>query len=221
MRTRKIVTDSIKDQIYEVLKEEILTCKIKSGERLVEQTIADRMQVSRSPVREAIQLLVGDGLVVNITNRGAFVKMPSFEEISDMLEMRQLLEIYSLQKVNENMTETKRKKLLSLRDEMTRSKDRENYFMTEKKLWTTLIAMAGNSYIISTYGNIYTMLENFRASIFKLTPDSYIHTMGERTAIIDALLEGKMEEACEQTKNHIQHAAEIMREAMEQQQKKK
>ena len=54
MRRQEIFTETIKDQIYQILKEEIMNCTIKSGDKLVEQSIADRLSVSRSPVREAI-----------------------------------------------------------------------------------------------------------------------------------------------------------------------
>ena len=63
MRRQEIFTETIKDQIYQILKEEIMNCTIKSGDKLVEQSIADRLSVSRSPVREAIKQLTGDGLV--------------------------------------------------------------------------------------------------------------------------------------------------------------
>ena len=87
---------SIKDQVYQILKQEIIDCKLKSGEKLVEQSIAERFNVSRAPVREAIKQLIGDGLVVNITNRGAYVKIPTAKELEDMQEVRTLFEEHAV-----------------------------------------------------------------------------------------------------------------------------
>ena len=84
MKQYDIHVESIKDQIYRILKQEIIDCTLKSGEKLVEQTIAARFNVSRAPVREAIKQLTGDGLVINITNRGAFVKVPTAKEMEDI-----------------------------------------------------------------------------------------------------------------------------------------
>ena len=106
MREAKIVTDSIKDQIYQILKEDILTGELRSGEQLVEQTIAARFNTSRSPVREAIKQLTGDGLVINITNKGTFVKTPTIAELHDIQEMRQVLEVFAVKKTIQHLSDS-------------------------------------------------------------------------------------------------------------------
>lgn len=218
MVKRKINTNSIKDQIYEILKEEIVTCKIKSGAQLVEQTIADQLNVSRSPVREAIQLLAGDGLVVIIPNKGAFVKKPTLEELDEMLEMRQLLEIHAINKTSSGLTDEQRKELCALREALINSKSREKYFSNEKKTWAAIIKMANNSYILDVYEKIYAMLENFTTSILTLTSESFARSLEERLLIIDSLLDNNIPLAVEGTIQHINHASEIIHEALEKQQ---
>ena len=102
---------SIKDQVYQILKQEIIDCKLKSGEKLVEQSIAERFNVSRAPVREAIKQLIGDGLVVNITNRGAYVKIPTAKELEDMQEVRTLFEEHAVHHAVTILTEEHRQAL--------------------------------------------------------------------------------------------------------------
>ena len=109
---------SIKDQVYQILKQEIIDCKLKSGEKLVEQSIAERFNVSRAPVREAIKQLIGDGLVVNITNRGAYVKIPTAKELEDMQEVRTLFEEHAVHHAVTILTEEHRQALQQIREEM-------------------------------------------------------------------------------------------------------
>ena len=74
MRVCQIHTETIKDQIYDILRQQIMDGTLRPGDKIVEQSIADQLNVSRSPAREAIKQLVGDGFLTYIPNRGAFVK---------------------------------------------------------------------------------------------------------------------------------------------------
>ena len=101
MRNNAIYTGTIKDRVYDVLRQEIMDGKLRPGDKIVEQNIADRLNVSRSPVREAVKQLIGDGLLLCIPNKGAFVKPLSFKEVQDSNEVRILLEMYAINHINE------------------------------------------------------------------------------------------------------------------------
>jgi DNA-binding GntR family transcriptional regulator len=82
----------VRDGVYEHLKLEILMGKLPSGERLGEIALAERLGVSRTPVREAVQRLVQDGLVEVEANKGARVRALSFQEIEDTYAVREALD---------------------------------------------------------------------------------------------------------------------------------
>lgn len=217
MRTSKIVTDSIKDQIYEILKNEIISGELSSGEQLVEQTLADRFHTSRSPVREAVKQLTGDGLVVNITNKGTFVKTPTFAELNDMQEMRQILEVFAVKKVIHSLSGADKAELLNLRQRIINSRnehDPEVYLELERTIWTSIVMMTGNSYVIDTYCKLYAITTNFSKSVIDRMPNSFEHSMEERIAIIDALLSGDADQAVRVTEEHLQSGARILNEAL-------
>ena len=217
MRTTKIVTDSIKDQIYEILKDEIISGELASGEQLVEQAIADRFHTSRSPVREAVKQLTGDGLVVNVTNKGTFVKTPTFDELNDMQEMRQILEVFAVNKVIHSLSEADKTELLNLRQRIINSRDTNNsevYLELERTIWTSIIMMTGNSYVIDTYCKLYAITTNFSKSVITRMPNSFGHSIEERIAIIDALLSGDAPRAVRITEEHLQSGTRILYEAL-------
>lgn len=218
MQTSKIVTESIKDQIYEILKEEIISGELPPGEQLVEQTIADRFHTSRSPVREAIKQLTGDGLVVNITNKGTFVKMPTFDELKDMQEMRQILEVFAVNKVIHSFSDEDKTELQNLRQRIIDSReanDPEIYLDLERTIWTSIIMMTGNSYVIDSYCKLYAITTNFSKSVIKQRPDSFGHSIEERIAIIDALCSGNAQEAVRITEEHLQRGTQILYDTLE------
>lgn len=217
MREAKIVTDSIKDQIYHILKEDILTGELRSGEQLVEQTIAARFNTSRSPVREAIKQLTGDGLVINITNKGTFVKTPTLPELKDMQEMRQILEVFAVQKIICHLGDEDRAELLRLRQRIINScelRDPDLYLDLEHSTWTAIIRMTGNSYVIDTYCKLYAIVTNFSRSVIPYVERSFEHSVEERVAIIDAILNGDEGTAVNITRRHLQDSTHILSEAL-------
>lgn len=85
-------TKTIRQKAYEYLREGILSCEIKAGERLAETVLAERIGVSRTPVREALHTLEREGLVEALPRIGYVVCPISEEEVSELCEIRLALE---------------------------------------------------------------------------------------------------------------------------------
>lgn len=79
------------------IQKDILSGRIKSGEKLTEQSICKQYNVSRTPVREAFRQLESDGLIENIPNRGAFVIGLTKRDISDLFDLRCLFEMKAVE----------------------------------------------------------------------------------------------------------------------------
>ena len=83
------------EYVYQTLREAILKCELPPGERLVIDDLARQLQVSAIPVREALQLLLSEGLVVNVPHVGATVAPISKESILEVFTVMEGLEIVS------------------------------------------------------------------------------------------------------------------------------
>lgn len=213
MRQVRIVTESIKDQIYEILKQQICSGELKSGEQLVEQTIADRFSTSRSPVREAIKQLTGDGLVVNITNRGTFVKRPTAQEIREIQEMRMMIETYAIRKIAGSPTDEEKKELSGIRRrilEVQQDEDMDAYLHLEQEFWNTIVSLTHNSYIKEEYLKLCAIVFNFRNTAMQDTPDLFTDSADVWAGIVDAILSGNMELAVRQEMDHLRSATEVL-----------
>ena len=81
-----------REKAYAYLRENVLTDASMQGQFLNEQDLAERIGVSRTPVREAFLLLLADGLVELIPQRGAYIPIVTARQISDLMELRGILE---------------------------------------------------------------------------------------------------------------------------------
>src|SRR5574338_205870 len=78
----------LREQVYEQIKHDIITCKLSPGEPLSENQFLDQFQVSKTPIREALTSLVQDGLVEYTPNRGFMVTAISILDINEIFEER-------------------------------------------------------------------------------------------------------------------------------------
>lgn len=95
----------LRDVVFNTLRNAILTGELSPGERLMEIKLADKLGVSRTPIREAIRKLELEGLVVNTPRKGAEVANISPEDLRDVLEVRRSLEVLAITLACEKMTE--------------------------------------------------------------------------------------------------------------------
>ena len=91
-KRRKAVGPTASQKVYEAVRDAISSDQFKVGERLTEDALARKFQVSRTPVREAMQRLASDGFVVFTAHSGALIRGWSAQEVRDIFEIRANLE---------------------------------------------------------------------------------------------------------------------------------
>ena len=95
----------LRDVVFNTLRQAILTGDLKPGERLMEIHLADKLGVSRTPIREAIRKLELEGLVIMIPRRGAEVAQITEKSMNDVLEVRQSLDALCVELACDRITE--------------------------------------------------------------------------------------------------------------------
>lgn len=90
---------SIREQIFNKLHEAVISGALKPGERLVESRLAEKLNVSRTPVREALHALEREGLLESIPRVGYRVHIINEKEFKEILELRELLMNYAVEKL--------------------------------------------------------------------------------------------------------------------------
>jgi DNA-binding GntR family transcriptional regulator len=100
-----VITPNAATAVAEVIRKAIVEGELAAGERLKEDELARELNVSRTPIREALLLLQADGLVQAVPRRGAVVRSYGVKELAEMYELRALLEGCAAKKAARRMTD--------------------------------------------------------------------------------------------------------------------
>ncbi len=111
-------TRPIRDIAYEQLKHAIISGDIPAGSRIVETAYADKLHISRTPLREALRKLERDGLVEYVLHRGVVVRAFTIHDIDEIFTIRNAMMMLILPSIVENVTDEAIDKLKSILAEM-------------------------------------------------------------------------------------------------------
>ena len=209
LKTGKIIS-TIKDQVYDVLKENIVSGILQPGERVQEVQIAEQLQVSRSPVRNAINRLVGEGLLESIPNKCVCVRQFTDREIIESYEFRLIIERYSIEKVLEHMSPEIEKELRRFKKEfLTYSSfdQLKSCLRTDTEFHDYIVTVSGNHVIKEALDKVSMMISPFRTLALSREKRFY-ESVEEHTGIIDALLDRDEQQAEAYCIRHLTRAKE-------------
>ena len=142
---------SMEQVVYDKLKHSILHRQLAPGTQLVESTISDRLQVSRTPIRNAIKKLASEGLINVIPNRGAFVIQPSLDEITQAYEARIELECVAVRLSIARITKkdiATLKQLVNDERQAFIQKDILKFVKANENFHMTLVKKSNNKFLI-------------------------------------------------------------------------
>ncbi len=142
---------NMSQEVYEILKERIFSKQFSPGERLRLAEIEKQMNISRTPLKEALNRLAVEGLVEIKPSRGTFVSDPSPAEIAESFDVRRVLEVYAVELLAERMTESQLqrlrdrvKELRSLTEVEDWSQIYQEYVALDHELHRLVMEFAGN-----------------------------------------------------------------------------
>jgi DNA-binding GntR family transcriptional regulator len=144
----------LRQQVYEEIKHDIITCKLAPGEPLSENQFVDRFQVSKTPIREALTSLVQDGLVEYTPNRGFMVTPVSIADIQEIFEARIFLEAEIFRLAVKKISDaeiTELEKQSQVNGDARSPEYQEKFLESNLKFHTTLAAASRNSRLLGYY----------------------------------------------------------------------
>jgi DNA-binding GntR family transcriptional regulator len=149
---------SVGDMVYEVLREAVISGAFSPGERLRQEALATAIGVSRIPVRAALLRLDAEGLVEFHPRRGAVVQTLSHEEITEIYELRDLLEIYALRKSMARMTPPRIQELRALASALDAEEEGDSFVDLRVRFYRAL-------YDAPNAPRLTEMIEGLRSSV--------------------------------------------------------
>lgn len=210
----KIKKQTISDNISEYLRDQIMTRKLKEGDRIVECQIAKELGVSQAPVREALLQLEGMGLVKNKPYVGAYVLPIDMDVIQQAYELRNMLETYAvslvIDKINEEEVARMEKHLQNMRDALARD-DRRTIIDEDNQFHSVVVKHIGNPMLLK----MWQMSSTQWASLTITYYDDMDYIVESHVKIIECLRTKDLESLKKELQIHFKNAAAITLHAFE------
>ena len=196
-------------QVADRLRTAIVTGKLRPGEPLTETALAAQLNVSRAPVREAIQDLENDGLVETVAYRGKRVKPLTVREVSEIREMRQHFEVMAVRRIVEVGTSVDDlRATCRVMQEAAAGGDRDALIAADETFHRTLIALSDHELLAQLWAGLYPRIHQ----IMSLRNDEDVDLADIAAAhppIVEALASGDVESAIRLVSEHFDALADF------------
>lgn len=159
-------TDSISKQVYQSLKKDILEGTLQPGDRLLVLEIARTFQISQAPVREALERLKHEGLIISRPNRGSVVSDITPKEIRDLFVLREMIEGFAVRETIPTMTEEDVQDLhdvLARLDEAVKQDDMLKIVELDMEFHEFFYKRCGNQAVLGLWHQMKTKVMRFMA----------------------------------------------------------
>jgi DNA-binding GntR family transcriptional regulator len=184
---RSILVEKVAKQIREAIE----TGKLKSGERLIENDLANGMQVSRSAIRESIRYLEKEGLVISTPFRGAQVAEFTDKDLEDLYALRMALEELAIKTLIKTINEEKKKRLQGIvagMQQVAKNGGIEEIIEADLGFHRAICELSGNRRLLEAWLNLSHQLRAFIALKDQLYDDeSPEMTLGLHYPVLDAI----------------------------------
>lgn len=198
-------TESLTTLVRRELERMIEAGELKAGDRLNENALAQRIGVSRGPIREACRGLEQSGLVTVIVNRGVFVREIDNKEAAELYDIRARLMGLAGHTLAPKITKAQVK---ALRDMVARmaeaveAGDLNRYYPINLRFHTAIMDYAGNDRLSALYGSIEREMHLFRRKTLDM-PGRMVISNAEHVRIVDALEAGDRTRSEREMVEHI------------------
>lgn len=206
----KLVSKSLADQVYELVKEQILSGKIPCGSKISEDSLASQFGVSRTPIREALKRLSTYGIIKMEPRSHSSVISLSTKESKDIAEFRVYLEDFAIEHIDENSLKSNMETICKYASDCQYAfaiGNRAKAFELDSLFHLSLIGISNNTAMIDVYERLDAKIQLLRLSQNEQDEklSSYLQ---QHMTLIEFLKKGKKEEAKSLLYDHIMHNIE-------------
>ncbi len=211
LRLQGAVEGTRSDDVYKQLRDDIITGRCRPNERLIEVELADRLGVSRTPIRESLKRLAAEGLVAS-RRRGWVTREHTGDEIREIYEVRAALEGYCARLAAKRGTKAQLKDIASLHRGATKrmaNSSRKHLVEVNDRFHDAIVAAAQNKRLAELIRHNREYYFNFRIATL-YTDEEAEASLASHDAVVRALLDREPDRAEREMRNHIDLALGVM-----------
>lgn len=207
----------LREIVFESLREAIINGVLRPGERLLEVQLAEELQVSRTPVREAIRKLELEGLVIMVPRKGAYVADISLKDVTNIFEIRAALEglaaALAAERINDEEIE-EMERVLVRKAACIEVNDLSSLLEKDTEFHELIYKASRNERLMQIISNLREQINRFRV-ISLASPGRGREALEEHKKICEAIVERNSELAQALAQEHIENAENALLEAMQ------
>jgi len=205
----------LREIVLEALKDAIVNGKLKPGERLMEQQVAEELCVSRTPVREAIRKLEIEGFIIIVPRKGAYVSDVSLKDIAQVFEVRAAMEALAAglaaQRISDDQLGVLEKKLAEV-ESVANSLDLDSIIQFDTDFHEIIYDASKNDRLVQILHNLREQIQRYRTTSLA-SPGRLKDTIKEHKELLDAISTRDASLAQRVAKEHIENAEGTIVEA--------
>lgn len=211
--TAKLENRTLRQQVADYLREEILSARLAPGAELGEVALARSLGISRGPLREALGQLAAEGLVTIVPRRGAVVKRLTRQEFIDAYEVREALESLAIKLAVPRLSMAGKAELHRMCEQMERAAtacDRDRFFELNREFHSRLVRASGNSKLEEVHSQLVAQMGRLMKQSVQLR-GGFERSAAEHLAILAAVDDGDPERAAQLLEEHIEVPQRVLR----------
>jgi DNA-binding GntR family transcriptional regulator len=205
------VAAPLREQVLGILRQAILDFELRPGQRLIERELVEQLDVSRATIREVLALLVSEGLVTVIPQKGAIVSVLSASEAADIYEMRQSLEALAVRRFVERATPDEVRQLRDSLEALEKASDDDTDRLAELRakdaFYNVLLAGANSPPLTSILTTLQGRVRVLRATSLSV-PGRAQQAVRELRRVVELIEAGDAAGAAAACAEHVHNAAQ-------------
>lgn len=211
-----ILRRPLHDEATERIRDMIVEGRLTEGEWINEAELCQQLQISRTPLREALKVLAAEGLIELVPRRGAHVARLSAQEVADLFEALSGVEGLAAELAAARMSEADFVRLRQLQiriEQRHKAKDRLAYFHENQAIHMLIVRSSGNSAIIGIHARLIARVRRARYQAI-LSEARWSAAVEEHAQILAALEKRDARRASELMRRHVAHTGDVVRASM-------
>ncbi len=212
-RSISVSEETLDYKTYKQIKQMMLNFDIVPGQRIVITELADKLEISRTPVKMALIMLMKEGFVDYSHRQSCYtVHQLTQEEYDGLADFREILEVGAVNKAMKNLTPAKLEELEQKARKFRQAaeaNDKELRVVLDLEFHSCIVELAGSRNLIETFRDVYQRFFMQRR-ITRLLGERYAQVLAEHDEIIEAFRQGDADRARQAIVNHSRLAKEFI-----------
>lgn len=202
-----VATQSFREQAVRIIRSQIVSGRLEPGSMHSIGAIAEKLNVSITPVREALRDLAKEGLIEMKRNRGFLVRQPSNKELDDIVQIRSMIEVSSVREITERslITDfTTVRQLCRRTDAYAAAGQWEEFIEADREFHLTILSALNNSKLLEVVGSLRDQSRLLGLNHLAGT-ELFLESTKEHSLLLDAMEAGDARRAEEIMASHMRH----------------